>query len=570
MKINQNDIIKFLKFVDLHDLSKNEIKDMINKFTKIIQIDSTYYEDINEYIDESKYFGLYDSNDLKEEIDDIYSQAMKSEKVIELPKEEIKEIAKEEKVELPEEEIEIVEKKPTLLDRLFSKKSSKEEVKEEPKEEVIELPKEEIKEVSKEEVIELPKEEIKEITKEEKVELPEEEIEIVEKKPTLFDRLFSKKYAKEYELPKEEIKRIEKENKPIKENKIKAFFKKLFDKKTNNITINEPETKDINNNIHEDNKKDSIKEKQEPKEIKNVSKLSFVEDFVNNNYSNNKEITDFINLIKFRNDKDIIIEDLFNFINSEKANDEGLFLNKLYESFGLSKKEEKPQKKIINSIKELPKENNNISLNNNLNEKYLEIKNSLFDELGQYEKEFINDMFANGLKPGDMELDQMFNERCVNKSSIYKYLLKLESIKQLSTYENLYNQLNDYEKEFIEDMMSENITINDSEFNQMVCERCVNKSRIINYFNTLETTYKEFTNESNNNQKLIIYNYKKNIRFEQSIDLNSKKVSELKEMAKDNDISKSYKLNKKQLIDALNKLTLLKEEEANKKLILIK
>ena len=525
MKINQKDVIKFYKFVDEHDISQKEKQNIFAKFDKIMTADNSYYKQINEYMKDCKLFGEYNSDDLKEEIDDIFYSIFKTDSLKEaqkLPEEEIKNV--EEQIELPEEEIEVIEKKPTFLERLFSRKKEQKE---------IILPDENIEIIEKDEQMELPEEEIK---MEEQIELPEEEIEVIEKKPTFFERLFSrKKEQKEIILPDEDIKIVKKEE-PIKE------------------SIEQKEIK-------------IVEESKQKNETKEVTKLSFVEDFVNTNYSNNKEILDFINLIKFRTDKEEVVENLFNFINNdENANEEEKFLTKLYEIFGLTKKEEEiiekaviPAERVTKSeefIKPKREESKKVNINP-LNEKYFEIKNTLFNELETYEKAFINDMISENLKPGDMELDQMFNERAVNKTTIYKYLLKIEKINLLNAYE----KLGEFEKEFVNDATMENIKFNDAEFYQMLNERCVNKKALDNYYSILE--------QSNNYQKQIINDYKKHIRFEAS-NLEGKKVKELKEIAKENQISKVSKLNKQQLIEVLNQLTILKEQEADKQLEIVK
>ncbi|MBQ9023863.1 MAG: Rho termination factor N-terminal domain-containing protein, partial [Bacilli bacterium] len=421
------------------------------------------------------------------------------------------------KEELPDEDIEVIE------------------------EEKEELPDEDI-EVIEEEKEELPDEEI-EVIEEEKEELPNEDIEVIEEEKT--------------EIPEEIKVKEQKINKPKKQNRLIAFVRNIFNKKDNKRTINKIDNKKSNN--------------------KKLTKMNIVESYVKNNYKNNNEIKDFINLIKIREDKETIISELYEYIlgTKDKISEEE-FLNELHNIFGISKKEEKTFKqektKSSNPIKEKISEAEKQKRQriSEVNRKYLNIKNELFNELDEYEKAFVEDMHSEGLKPGDAELDQMFNERPVNKAKIYKYLLEIEKNKILYTYEKSNASLDEYEKVFIEDMYSNNIKITDPEFNQMIFERCVDKDSIINYFKELNNINNIDLVKSNENIKLIIEDYKKHINFESSIDLKEKKVNELKQIAKERKLEKFSKMNKQQLIDALNQLTELKKLEADRQLGLVK
>ena len=71
-------------------------------------------------------------------------------------------------------------------------------------------------------------------------------------------------------------------------------------------------------------------------------------------------------------------------------------------------------------------------------------------------------------------------------------------------------------------------------------------------------------------QNKIIESYKKELLKMNEIDLSTKKVSELKAIAKENDEKVKLKMKKQELIDALNKLKEMKEEEAYKRLNLTK
>ena len=606
------------KFTDIDVTKKAEA---FSLFNEIMSNDDSKYKEIEEFMNDCEVYNIYEFEDFMETLqeisDNINNQTEKDnnlgdEDIAEVKSEKVKE---ETENDLGEEEIEMVEKKPSLLRRLFARPKDEDFDDYEEEKAVVDnevstdsndLGEEEIEIVEKKpsllrRLFSRPKDEDFDDFEEEKTvvdnevstdsnDLGEEEIEMVEKKTPLLRRLFARPKYEDFDdfeendediLEKDNNIKEEKEEKIKKESKIKTFFKKLFKKKINDIgeedipliEKEEKKNKKKNKNININNNEKNI---EKPIKTRKISKTKVISSFVRNNYSHNSEIKEFIKLINVREDKDVIINDLFNYIiNDKSATNEEQFLNKLYELCGLSKKSEQ---QIANEdrkkIEEMKKQDKQLkyTLNkkqedkkekparniNKWNDKFLEAKKELFNKLDEQDRIFINDMMSECLNPGDPELDQMFNERKVNKAEIYKYLLNVEKIKILNVYENL----NDYEKEFVNEMTAENITKNDPEFNQMLCEKSVNKDIIKKYADILEN--------SKNYQNKIIADYKKHIVFETSMDLENKKVSELKETAIEKNIPNISKLNKKQLIQALEELNKMKLENADKQLGLIK
>lgn len=557
---NEMKRVKFLKFVDSCEPTTKQRKEIVSKFDKIMNLDSSYYNKIQDYMDECSVFDDYDYNELDEEINNIlvklnYNYEKKdndSENDVMIVDENL------EKKELPDEEIELINVKPSILDRLLSIRREKD----------YKLPEEEIEII--EEKRELPEEDI--IIEDVKQELPEEDIDIIE-------------HVKQ-ELPEEEIEMIEKKkiqsNKMIddisvktkKENKIAKFFKNLFGKKAlndlgdNDIPLIEKSSE--KNKFNNFKVNESLNDNNIKINNKDIDKMFEVENYIKNNYNNNNEINNFINLIKFREDRENIINKLYGYIigTKDKISEEE-FLNELHNIFGISKKEKEEKIKSSNSIKDEISESERQRIAE-VNKKYQNIKNELFNELDEYEKAFVEDMNSEGLKLGDVELDQMFNERTINKTKIYKYLLEIEKNNILYTYEKLNASLDEYEKAFVEDMCLNNIKLTDPEFNQMINERCVNKKSIIKYYEELNNINNVDLEKSNRNIQSIIDDYKKHIYFESSIDLKEKKLNELKQIAKERKLEKFSKMNKQQLIDALNQLTELKKIEADRQLELVK
>lgn len=533
MNIIENSKQNFVDFLYDFNLTDEQENELIEKYDNILNSDISYYKELDKYISDCDENDEYNYDNLVKVLDGMLEEIeMEREKDKVVITNTTEEINNEEKIEnklneddLGDEDISIVENKKisNLKSRLKAKKENK--VKEN----------------------DLGDEEITIVNKEDN-NLGDEEIAIVNKENDLGD---------------ETITLID--EMPKKENKIVYFFKNLFKKKEvsndlgdEDITIEEvsiPKTKPI------------------VKEEKKLTKIEEIEKDVNEKYADNNEILDFITFVKFRDDKTNIIDELYDYVKyNDDFNNEEKFLDKLYELFGITKNEEKsvseqstikvePKievKKTVEEIKEPTEEKEMVKVEITLNDKYTEVKDSIFNELDEIEKIFVEDMMAEGLQPGDIELDQMFTERNVNKANIYKYLLKIEKIKLLNVYENL----GEFEKEFVNEATEENINFHDAEFNQMLNERCVNRKVLNNYYSLLEKSF--------NYQKLIADDYKKHIKFENSIDLENKKAKELKEIAKERKISNISKLKKDELIEALNKLTQLKYEEADKQLGLMK
>ena len=540
MNIIENSKQNFVDFLYDFNLTDEQENELIEKYDNILNSDISYYKELDKYISDCDENDEYNYDKLVEILDAMLEEIeMEHEKDKVIITNTTEEINNEEKIEnklneddLGDEDITIVENKK--LSNLKAKLKVKKENK--------------IKnnDLGDEDIIIVENKSKKQIN-----DLGDEDIAIVEKEVEVKNDLGN------IDIPVEE-------KEPKKENRIVLFFKDLFKKKEISNDLGDEDIAIAD--VKKPNSKFVVK-KQKP-----VTKIEEIEKSVNEKYADNNEILDFITFIKFRDDKTNIIDELYDYVKYDDFNNEEKFLDKLYEIFGITKNEEKsvseqptikvePKievEKTVEEIKEPTEEKEMVKVEITLNDKYTEVKDSIFNELNDQEKIFVEDMIAEGLQPGDIELDQMLNERKVNKANIYKYLLKIEKIKLLNAYENL----GEFEKEFVNEATEENINFHDAEFNQMLNERCVNRKALNNYYSLLEKSY--------NYQKLIADDYKKHIKFENSIDLENKKVKELKEIAKERKISNISKLKKDELIEALNKLTQLKYEEADKQLGLMK
>ena len=113
-----------------------------------------------------------------------------------------------------------------------------------------------------------------------------------------------------------------------------------------------------------------------------------------------------------------------------------------------------------------------------IDKKYEEEKSELYNELDEFEKAFIDDAKAEGLEPGDSEFEQMLYERTVDKTKILLYFSSVEDLKILREFA----KLTDIEKMFVEDAHAEGLEgsreKSDPEFDQMTAERAINKDRI--------------------------------------------------------------------------------------------
>ena len=314
-------------------------------------------------------------------------------------------------------------------------------------------------------------------------------------------------------------------------------------------------------------------------------KINYINDFVNDNYLENDEIMSFMDLLEEREDKEKIVNKLYKYVKySTDALDEDKFIDKLYDLFELAREDEyeEPIKKVeepeiieekaieepeiieekvfeeiktVEEPKEVKKSTRDITkLSDNYKERMKELRN----EYTEYEIMFIEDAHSECLELGDQEFDQMLNERCIDKRRIYRYLLEVEKIKLLNVYDNL----DEYEKMFIEDAHSECLELGDQEFDQMANERRINKEVIIKFY--------EILNKSKENQDKIIAKCKKEFLKLDDVNLEDKKVKELKEIAKDNNMKTTSKMKKAELINMLNELKKLKEEDLNKRLGLTK
>ena len=254
-----------------------------------------------------------------------------------------------------------------------------------------------------------------ELNKEEKIDddLEDEEIDIVDEKANNLRDLISKNQTneekEEMDLEDEEIEAIE-ENQDSQEEieivdldledeeinvlptkktgRIFNFFKNLFNKKQEKEDL-PLEKEEIEKVDLEDEQIEEIKENKS-------SKIDEIKLFVYKNNLDNHEILDFINLIEYREDKEIIINSLYDFI------------NKLYELFSMKKKEEEKKEIIVVEPKQ--------------EEKVIEVKNNKIIELSDYEKQIIDDLKADNIDVNDAEFNQFMSERAVNKNMIKSYL----------------------------------------------------------------------------------------------------------------------------------------------------
>lgn len=122
--------------------------------------------------------------------------------------------------------------------------------------------------------------------------------------------------------------------------------------------------------------------------------------------------------------------------------------------------------------------------------KFSEAKAILYNELGDYEKAFVDDAGAEWLEPGDNEFNQMLNERAVNKNEIFNYYKKVNELKSKMNFD----LLDEYEKMFVDDAKAEGLIPGDNEFNMMMGERTVNKERVLNYYKDTAKLTKEMEN----------------------------------------------------------------------------
>ena len=122
--------------------------------------------------------------------------------------------------------------------------------------------------------------------------------------------------------------------------------------------------------------------------------------------------------------------------------------------------------------------------------KFSEAKAILYNELGDFEKAFVDDAGAEWLEPGDNEFNQMLNERAVNKNEIFNYYKKVNELKSKMNFD----LLDEYEKMFVDDAKAEGLIPGDNEFNMMMGERTVNKERVLNYYKDTAKLTKEMDN----------------------------------------------------------------------------
>lgn len=554
--MENNFAMTFNNFLSKFNLRNEQYEEMFNFYE---QLNEEEIEDVESYIEFNESLENYDYEDFKKylmetlgmdidntidtvdnDIDDDFEDEDIDDFDDDFDDEDIEEINDEIEEEFEEEDIEEID----------------EDFEDEDIDEIVDdFEDEDIEEI----VDDFEEEDIEEINDEIEEDFEDEDIEEI--KDTKVDYIPKRVYTDSYKVPESDISTMltipteYTSKKSINKDSLKNRTFKLFAKAS--AFIGKFRKKEIEPEVDYISKKTT--DIKVDKQVKNENKF---EEYIKCNNIDNQELNDYINFINYREDKDLIIKELSEFIeNNEKVINEEILLNKLRGLFIMDKPEEKviSTKPIIKEEKIIPtkpiiKEEKEET--NKLNEKYETLKNEIFKELNEYEKAFIEDMKAENLNPGDAEFDQMLNERTVNKTRIYKYLLNIEKITILNAYENL----GEFEKEFVNDAAADNIGYKDSEYYQMLNERCVNKNMINNYYSILENSY--------NNQKLISDDYMKHINYEASINLDNKKVKDLKEIAKERNLTKYSKLNKTELIKALNELTAMKLQQTQKELSL--
>ncbi|MBR4830751.1 MAG: hypothetical protein IKZ96_03185 [Bacilli bacterium] len=156
-----------------------------------------------------------------------------------------------------------------------------------------------------------------------------------------------------------------------------------------------------------------------------------------------------------------------------------------------------PAKPVVNEAEELVKKQYTL-----LEKQYQLEDLKLRNKLGTYERMFVEDAKAECLDIKDNEFRQMINERCVDKLAIFTYYCDLIDLKRqmaskyINEFKDYFNTLGEYEKMFVEDAIAEYIYPGDSEYMQMLSERCVNKdsvTRFLKQYKKLAVLYKEIS-----------------------------------------------------------------------------
>lgn len=137
-------------------------------------------------------------------------------------------------------------------------------------------------------------------------------------------------------------------------------------------------------------------------------------------------------------------------------------------------------------------------------------------ELHEIERTTIEDLLSEGLYPGDIEFEQMLNERTVNKENIYKYFDKKKE-------EFLINYSKD-EKNFIEKMIKDGIKIGDKEFDERINNTKYSRDKIVEYYNNIK-----WINKNNDIIKEIDINKKKKEEEKKRIEVKNKKEDKIKD-----------------------------------------
>ena len=133
-----------------------------------------------------------------------------------------------------------------------------------------------------------------------------------------------------------------------------------------------------------------------------------------------------------------------------------------------------------------------------------------FESLDEMDKNAIEDLLADNLYPGDPEFNQLLNERSVNKDKIYKYF-------DYKKDEFLLNYSRD-EKDFINKLIKDGITIDNEEFDKKIKETNYDKDKIIRYINNINWI-------NNTNNYIDNVNKEKEIKKEEEKD-NKNKIND--------------------------------------------
>ena len=141
------------------------------------------------------------------------------------------------------------------------------------------------------------------------------------------------------------------------------------------------------------------------------------------------------------------------------------------------------KKKIEPSIKELDAAIKREYIAKDLNDKIAD----LYNNLGDLEKMFVDDATAEWIQPADSEFYMMLNSRTVDKEQILTYLEKVQNLKLNSAY----NVLTDDEKKLVTEVRKGNLKVGENKFLDLMKKYSANPHRVLNYYRELAETTKQ-------------------------------------------------------------------------------